>query len=365
MHHKLKILHVQLLPLLSGVQRVSLNEISQLHNNFDYSLVCANKGPLTDALTKFNIPCFTIPQFCREISSKDFLALLRLYKLISANRFDIVHTHSSKTGVIGRIAAKLARVPKVIHTVHGYAFPAALSKKSYYLYFFMEWFAKFFTDELIVLNEKDRQIAIKKLKYEEKKVHIIPNGVDTDKFLPAITSHSDKIIKIIMVGRLWPQKDPKTLFYAVKNLIDEKINISVTFVGDGELMPELKQLTTKYTDKIHFVGWRDNIHELLPEHDLFILPSLWEGMPLAILEAMSCGLPCIVTNIPGNNSLVKNEYNGFLFEKGDIASLTQLIKIYYQEPELLKKHSKNAREYVQDNFTLIARNDAVSKIYFG
>lgn len=364
MQQRIKILHVQLLPLLSGVQRVSLNEIVYLKNDFDYSLVCANEGPLTEALAEIDIPCYSIPHFCRELSAKkDLQSLLALYKLMRQKRFDVVHTHSSKTGVLGRIAAKFAGVKKVIHTVHGFAFPAATSKKSFYLYFILEWFAKFFTDELIVLNEKDREIAINKLGYAKKRVHIIANGVDINKFVPDVTAQSKDQIRIIMVGRLWPQKDPKTLCHAVKKLLDDNINVSLTYVGDGELMHELKNLAQDYSANISFLGWKDNISELLPQHNLFVLPSLWEGMPLAILEAMSCGLPCLVTNIPGNNDLVKDGYNGFLFEIADHEKLAVLIKNYYHNPGMLLQHAENARTYVQEHFTLDARNDAVSKIY--
>lgn len=364
MQQRIKILHVQLLPLLSGVQRVSLNEIMHLKRDFDYSLVCANEGPLTDALNEINVPCYTIPEFCREISIvRDLKALLALFKLIRKEDFDVIHTHSSKTGVLGRIAAKFAGVRKVIHTVHGYAFPAATSKKTYFLYLFLEWFAKFFTDELIVLNEGDKNIAINRLGYSAEKVHIIPNGVDTDKFVPNMTAKSSKKIKLIMVGRLWPQKDPKTLFRAIKKLLDENVCVSVTYVGDGELMHELKNLASNYSENINFLGWKDNIAELLPQHNIFVLPSLWEGMPLAILEAMSCGLPCLVTNIPGNNDLVKNGYNGFLFEVADDEKLAFLIKQYYQYPDMLSQHAENARIYVQNHFTLNARNDSVSKVY--
>lgn len=364
MQQKLKILHVQLLPLLSGVQRVSLNEIEHQRNVFDYSLVCSHEGPLTELLKTINIPCYTIPHFCRELSArKDLNAFWELYKLLRQKKFDVVHTHSSKTGVIGRIAAKFARVPKVIHTVHGFAFPAATSKKSFYLYFFMEWFAKFFTDELIVLNKCDQDIAVNKLGYAKKNVHIIPNGVDINKFLPNLIPKPNPPIKIIMVGRLWPQKDPKTLFRAVKMLLEKNIDVTVTFVGDGELMHELNKLAENYPKNIIFLGWKDNISELLPQQSVFVLPSLWEGMPLAILEAMSCGLPCVVTNIPGNNDLVRDGYNGFLFEIADHEKLAFLLENYYNNPELLSEHSRNARAFVKEHFTLDARNDAVSKIY--
>jgi len=361
---KLKVLHVQLLPLLSGVQRVSLNEIQNLSSKFDYSLVCAENGPLTELLSKNNIPCFNIPPFCRDISfSRDLSALTKLYRLIKRERFDIVHTHSSKTGVLGRIAAKIARVPKVIHTVHGYAFPAATSKKSYYLYFFMEWFAKFFTDILVVLNEDDRKIAVDKLGYAPEKVHIIPNGVDIQKFSPENKMAVTGMLRIIMVGRLWPQKDPRTLLLAVKELLSKGVNVTVSFVGDGELMSQLTHLAADEKERINFLGWKDDIDKILPDYDVFVLPSLWEGMPLAILEAMSSGLPCLVTNIPGNKDLVKDGFNGYLFETGDYKKLAELIYNYSQDSDLLLHHSVNSRKYIEDNFTLNIRNGRIAKLY--
>ncbi|EHP6657269.1 glycosyltransferase, partial [Escherichia coli] len=236
-----KVLHLQLLPLLSGVQRVTLNEISALYTDYDYTLVCSKKGPLTKALLEYDVDCHCIPELTREITVKnDFKALFKLYKFIKKEKFDIVHTHSSKTGILGRVAAKLARVGKVIHTVHGFSFPAASSKKSYYLYFFMEWIAKFFTDKLIVLNVDDEYIAINKLKFKRDKVFLIPNGVDTDKFSPLENKIYSSTLNLVMVGRLSKQKDPETLLLAVEKLLNENVNVKLTLVGDGELKEQLE-----------------------------------------------------------------------------------------------------------------------------
>ncbi|EIJ9081490.1 glycosyltransferase family 4 protein [Citrobacter freundii] len=364
MAKKLKVLHVQLLPLLSGVQRVTLNEITALSNEFNYSLVCSTNGPLTQALSDYKVNIFYVNELCREISAiKDFRAIIKLYKLIKKEKYDVVHTHSSKTGVLGRLAAKLAGVTQVIHTVHGFSFPAASSKKQYAVYFSMEWIAKFFTDNLIVLNKDDYDIAINKLRYSPAKVHLIANGIDVTKFVPVTKKRISNKLKVIMVGRLSEQKDPHTLLKAMKEVMKVNSNVTLTYVGDGELRAQLEQESFDFKENIFFHGWSNDIAKLLSEHDLFVLPSLWEGMPLAILEALSCGLPCIVSDIPGNKNLVVNGYNGRLFEPKNHIQLAEIIKLYANEYDDYHRQSVNAREFVVDNYTLERRNKMVKYLY--
>ncbi|EGN0505100.1 glycosyltransferase family 4 protein, partial [Salmonella enterica] len=216
-----------------------------------------------------------------------------------------------------------------------------------------------------VLNEKDRRIACQKLHYAPKNVYLIPNGVDVSKFTPDELRHkySPKLLKVIMVGRLWVQKDPSTLLKAVIDLLERNINIELSFVGDGELRSVLILQAEKYTNKIKFLGWRDDIENILPEYDVFVLPSLWEGMPLAILEAMSCGLACVVTNIPGNNDLIKDKHNGYLFDCGDAKRLSELLEYYYNNRNVLIEHSNLNRQIVLDKYTLLKRNSLIKNVY--
>lgn len=130
---KIKIVHVQLLPLLSGVQRVSLQEFLLLNSDrYEKILICKEPGDLTKESEKVGVKCFYVPSLVRNISPfkdfKSFINLLSLFKYIKA---DIVHTHSAKTGVLGRIAAKLAGVPIVIHTVHGFSFESTVMLPTY------------------------------------------------------------------------------------------------------------------------------------------------------------------------------------------------------------------------------------------
>ncbi|WP_318836627.1 glycosyltransferase family 4 protein [Providencia sp. PROV102] len=322
-----KIAHVQLLPLLSGAQRVSLDELQRLPNDkFDKYLICCQIGPLTIEAEKLGIKCIIIDSLTREISPiKDLKSLIHLIKIIKNYRFDIIHTHSSKTGVIGRLAGFISKTPLIIHTVHGYSFPAAKNKIQYIIYYIMERIGSMCGNKLICLHETDKEIAIQKLKVKSNDIYIIPNGVDVKKYTPpsienkqlyrkSLNLSKDDIV-IGMTGRLWLQKNPIFLLENMLPLLIENKNIKILFVGDGELKKELEKLISIYdlSKQVYLLGWRNDIDRILQSIDIFTLPSKWEGMPLAILEAQSSGLPCIVSNITGNNNLVSNNIDGFIF----------------------------------------------------
>ncbi|MGH7739386.1 MAG: glycosyltransferase, partial [bacterium] len=184
-NQKYRIAHLQLLPLLSGVQRVTLEEVTRLDpTRFEPTVICKEEGPLTEALKTRGIPYFCVPELVREISPlQDLKALIRLKRLFSEGQFDIVHTHSSKTGILGRLAGKWAGVPIVMHTVHGFAFPAAKNLFEKSLYYGLEWLGARLTDALVVLNRHDFSLALKKLRVAKDMIFLMPNGVDTSVFL--------------------------------------------------------------------------------------------------------------------------------------------------------------------------------------
>ncbi|EJF9978268.1 glycosyltransferase family 4 protein, partial [Vibrio parahaemolyticus] len=349
---KIKIAHVQLLPLLTGVQNVTISELDGLsEKHYSKTIICQSSGELTLKASKLNISTKLIPDLVREISPvKDFKALISLYKIFKKEEFDIVHTHSSKTGLLGRLAARMAGVPLVIHTVHGFPFSSAKSKIIYMFYVFMEFLGGRLSHKVICLHENDKKICIDKLKLSEDKLVVLPNGVNKNIFHPSDSSSlnlirselklsKDKII-IGMIGRLWEQKNPKAMVDAALSILSSRNDVVFVFVGEGELRASLEAMSDSYSDNIKFLGWRSDTADLLRSFDIFSLPSLWEGMPLAIIEAMATGLPCVVSNIPGNNHLIENGKNGFLFELTNnedfVNSLLNLI-----DDEVLRKSMGN------------------------
>ena len=303
-----------------------------------------------------------VPSLCRNISIvNDFKSLLCLRNIIKNISPDVVHTHSSKTGVLGRIAAKWAGVSKVIHTVHGYSFPAATNVFVKWLFIILEYIAKYFTDNLIVLNDSDKNISIKTLGYSPKKISFLPNGVSLPDINTSLNSRNTERFSVSMVARLWPQKDPFTFVYAAVILAKKFPNSFFTLVGDGELKEELEEFVLKKgcSKQIIFTGWISDPSTILSKSHVFVLSSKWEGMPLAILEAMSYSLPCIVTNIPGNRDLVTHDYNGKLFEIGDTDTLVQYLSEYYHDESLTICHGCKSRLKVENEYQLNSRCKAL------
>nr|WP_083868069.1 glycosyltransferase family 4 protein [Halomonas smyrnensis] len=289
----------------------------------------------------------------------------------------ILHTHSSKTGLLGRLAAHIARVPVVIHTVHGFAFPFASNGLVRLIYYWVEFVGARFCDALIVLNESDRKKLIDDLKVSEKKVHLIPNGIRLEEFgrseetvrseiRSEVFGASIDTICIGMVGRLWHQKNPKCLFDAAKKIVESTDkSVKFVFIGDGELRGELEKEIVSYGLESHVMvlGWRTDIARLLSALDVFVLPSRWEGMPLAILEAMASALAVVVSDIPGNNDLVAHDQDGLLFPSEDDEQLSVQLFRLINDPSLRKSLASEAQKKVVSKYHLEMRNQSVFKLY--
>lgn len=363
----MKIAHIQLLPMMSGVQRVSFEELIRLDDSkYERVLICKEPGELTELCIEQGIRVEYISNLVREISPlKDISAFLKLFKLLKKEKFDIVHVHSAKTGFLGRIAARLAGVRAVIYTVHGYPFPAAKTQFAKKLYFFLEYIGSKFCDKTICLHENDANITINDLKVPKNKVQIIPNGVNTQLFQPSSKEKDKELKKVGMVGRLWEQKDPVTLVRASIELCKKRDDFEVSLIGGGEyydqLLDEIEQ--AKLSNKIHLLGWKKDIPEQLKSFDIFVLPSKWEGMPLAILEAQSCALPCVVSNIPGNSDLVTDGFDGEKFEVGSVRELSEKLESLLDNPELAVKMGRNGRKKVLEHYDINRRIEVIELLY--
>jgi glycosyltransferase involved in cell wall biosynthesis len=376
-----KLAHLQLLPLVTGVQTVTLAEFKHLdRQNFEPVLICKEPGPLTDAMTHEGVHSEFVPSLIRPISPwHDLRALFQLNDRLQAIRPSILHTHSSKTGILGRLAGRLKGVPAVVHTVHGFAFPYATSRLVRWTYYLLEYLGGKLCDAVIVLSEEDRQIAVRKLRLAPAKVHLIPNGVDLAAYGAGDEESRRKIraevfhvydrdtVCIGMVGRLWRQKNPLCLLRAAQRVLQNSHGSSVKFIfiGDGELRSELEREIAEagLQEHIQLLGWRTDVPTLLQSLDIFALPSMWEGMPLAILEAMASSLPCVVSNIPGNRDLVADAREGYLFPSDDDERMADRLLELLRSPEARVSMGTRARAKVAAQFTLAHRNDRIQELY--
>ncbi|RZI55621.1 MAG: glycosyltransferase family 1 protein [Rubrivivax sp.] len=376
-----KIVHLQLLPLMSGVQKVSLDELSHLDPAlYERIAVCKCEGEFTEQLRQIGVRVHLVPELERAISPKrDVQAYLGLRDFFRAERPDIVHTHSSKTGILGRLAAKAAGVPTIVHTVHGYAFPAESRPAIKAVFKFLERRAGKVTDRMIVLNDTDATIARDLLGIPDARLALLPNGVDVDTYAPAPPESrralrrsafgidTDDHVIVGMVGRLWLQKNPQCFVRAAIRVAAQRGKVSFFMIGDGEYRAELDAaiLASGHADRIRILGWRSDVPALLKALDLVVLPSRWEGMPLAILEAMSSGVPVLASDIPGNHHLVQDGGDGRLFPLDDDQALASALIDLIDDDATRSRFSAQARAKVLARYTLSDRMEKMTAIYEG
>jgi glycosyltransferase involved in cell wall biosynthesis len=308
----------------------------------------------------------------------DISALLRLTRALRG-KYDIVHTHTTKGGAIGRLAAKLAGVPVILHTVHGFAFHEFSGKLKTHLICIVERILAKMCDKMIFVNNYDRIKAIEMGITSEDKAVTVYNGIDESRLVLGInTDRSRKLSELnlsdssflsVYVGRLAEQKGLRYLFEAIKIVNEEMPNcvINQVVVGDGELFRRCQEWVEQFgiTDRVYFLGFRPDAICWTGAADLFVLSSLWEGHSITLLEAMACGRPIVATDIKGNRESIKDGYNGLLVEPANSKALARAIIKIISNPKLAKTLGEHARDTFAKRFTLERMIECGWQVYEG
>lgn len=273
----------------------------------------------------------------------DIRSIKSFIKIIREFNPDIIHSHSSKAGLIGRISSYLMNV-KSVFTVHGWGFGENQGKVKSFVLIAMEKFLKRLTSYYIFVSEFDFEVA--KQKFGRVKGSVIYNGSNFK-----IYNQLGRIeLDMIMVARNDPQKDYETLIKALKV---SKFN-SIKFVGKGtdsqEFKNHVQSLVGDNYSKIEFLGERRDIDVLLENSNLFVLSTNYEGLPISIIEAMSKSLPIIATNVGGISELVSDECNGFLVEHRNPNQLSEKINILSEDVFLRNKFGDISKEIYLEKF---------------
>ena len=287
-----------------------------------------------------------VPALIRRIDPvMDTLALVGLMRLIRKEKPHIIHTHTSKAGILGRMAARLSGVPIIVHTPHGHVFYGHFSKILSKVFLIIERVFDIITDCTIALTTGERDDYLNKHVSKSDKLQIIHSGVDVVKFMAPLNGENKKRASLGLVpavqvvgtaGWLLPIKGPVYLFKAMLEVWKAHPEIKLVFVGKGELEVNLKKMAKDLgvNEKIRFLGWRNNVQEILPLFDIFVLPSLNEGMGRVIVEALAAGKPVVASNTGGIPDLVKNGETGYLVEPRDVSGLAQAINKLIEKPSL-------------------------------
>lgn len=263
-------------------------------------------------------------------------AYYQLKNLLEQEKYDIVHCHTPMGSVITRLAAGSARKygTKVIYTAHGFHFYKGSPKLNWLVYYPIERILAHRTDLLITMNQEDYGYAEK---FKAKKVALINGvGLDLDKFTTSTQEEKAAVreqlglkktdIFAISVAQLIKRKNHMVLIHAVARLQNPHFHLFIC--GDGVQEEELKAEVEKLgiQAQIHFMGFRNDVYKLSSAADLFLFASLQEGLPVAIMEAMACGLPIIASDIRGNADLIDSGRGGYLVKPTDVDGFTKAIK---------------------------------------
>ena len=339
-----------------GLQNGIVNLINNMDTSkFENTICCLTQGGDFEKRLNKNIK---VSKMFKK-PGNDYQLYIKLIKYLKEIKPTIVHTRNW-AGMDGIIAAKMARVPIIIHGEHGFEI-TDLTGQNKKRKFIRKLVLSTMVDKIVTVSKNLKKRLINEIKIKPEKIIHIPNGVDTNKFNIYKKEFTRKKFGfkkgefiIGIVARLDPIKNHKTLISAFKEIVTIHPNTNLAIVGDGSLRNKLENQTYKLgiKDKVIFMGERNDVPEILKTFDVFVLPSLNEGMSNTILEAMATGIPVIASNVGGNPELVIDGRTGFLFPSNDVESLVQKIKTYILHPELKQKHGYNARKRVEEKFSL-------------
>ncbi len=322
--------------------------LAMRERGIDNHIVCM-PGPYVLPLREAGIPVATA-DFPRGYNPvKLLVSLFQTAHYLRRVKADLVHTHCSVPGVVGRLAAKLAGVPVIMHTVHGFHFHDGGHGFSHSLAIAVERFVGHFTEIMLSQNRADIEQAVRYGIVRRERLVYIGNGIDVHRFPVAPTRMGTERSPVITcVARMEPVKNHAMLVEAAKLMKERGAAFELWLIGGGSGRAELEARCAEWglAENVKFLGYRDDIPTLLSQSDIGTLTSLKEGIPRAALEAMVVGLPVVATRVNGTREVVRDGDTGFLVEVGDVNGLANAYERLLVNPALRARMGERGRRVV-------------------
>jgi glycosyltransferase involved in cell wall biosynthesis len=362
---KINVIHLVEELTIGGLEKILTTIVLNLDKEkYNVSVWCLREGGFfANKLVKEGIDV----KILHISTSRNPLSIYKLYKLLKIHKFDIIHTHAYSAGTIGRISAFLAGIPVIIshnHSVYDY----------YNMYYhFVEWLLSHITDRIICVSDIVQRFTNETQRINAKKLITIHNGIDsvcsvTGKEVSDIRKelgipHNHTVISTI--AHMEEHKGLDCLLESASLLLKSRSDISFLLVGEGTLKEEFKKLSVslKIDKNVIFTGERSDVSEILLLTDIFVLPSLREGLPLVILEAMDCGKPIIATNVGGIPEVVDDGVTGILVPTGDFKALYNAMIELLNNTEKMKEMGNKGRRIFSEYFHSEIMVDKIEALY--
>lgn len=361
---RIRIIYILTKLELGGAQKVCLSLVKHIaRHRFIPGLVSGSQGVL--ALEAQEYDTYFITSFKREVSIASIyyevvtFASLVYYLRAQRRKYQkvIVHTHSTKAGILGRWAAFIAGVSTRVHTVHGFGFHNYQVCFVRWMIIAIEWCTLFITTHVVCVSRKDKEYGSQLFNGFAQKSSIIRAAVNNNSFFRAareICSTAAKPITVGVVACFKPQKNLLDLLHALKVAIFEaSCTIRLEIVGDGQLRPEIESYITDHnlSEYISLLGWQQNVAPIMNTWDIYASTALWEGLPCAIVEARLVGLPVVAYNVGGIAEVIEHGKNGLLHRPHDTRSFARSIVDLATDSSRRKRlasYNDNLREFTEN-----------------
>ncbi len=317
----------------------------------EVEVACSTNVSLNELRNVWNIHFSRSPYSLNNIK-----AYLIMRKLLKNRGYDLIHTHTPVASFITRFAARNLGVP-VLYTAHGFHFYKGAPLRNWFIYYMTERLAAKWTAGLIVMNQEDLEAGKKMGLVEGENLFFVHGvGVDLNKYqqrnynVREKLGLSDKANVVVCVAEFVPNKNHIQLIKAWKYVCDREPDSVLLLVGKGKILDKIRRavLNLDITKNVYFLGYRNDVPQILSASNIFVLCSYREGLPRAVMEAMAVGKPVVATNVRGNCDLVEDGVNGYLVHLGNPYSLADAILKLVRNPELAQQFGKAGRKKIED-----------------
>jgi glycosyltransferase involved in cell wall biosynthesis len=338
-------------------------------NLFTLAVACEKRGYLVDELGRLGVPVVGI-----SISNRLRWRTLREVMLcLRRGAFDILHTHGGTAGFWGRTSSIVARTPRVrIHTYHGLHYLRDAGARRF-PFLAADRRLLSFTDAVVCVSQADFYEGLKARVVSNERGVVIRNGIETERFrsrgereaVRAGLGAGERTMVFGTVGRLHVQKGQRYLLEAFAEVHRVHPDSVLWIVGEGGLRAELDEQTEHLGIRswVHFLGARTDVERLLAGMDAFVLPSLWEGQPISLLEAMAAGTPVVGTSIDGVKELLRHGKNALLVHPKDAHGLARAMSRFFEEMDLGSRLASEARQLIEGEFTAKRMAERMGELY--
>jgi len=360
---KIRVLHIITRMIPGGADENTLQTVLLLDKAcFTVDLIVGGQSDEMMLRRVENCRVVILPELVRNPSlSCDIKSFIKIMRIIRHEKYHIVHTHTAKAGILGRMAAWLCRTPIVVHTLHGTTFHRAMHASEAFFYRILERLTACITDQLVSVGDDLRQIYLNAGVGKPEQYVTIRSGFEISRFrlsdaeialrrrkIRRELGISDAAYVIGSASRLEPRKGQYYFIQSAQQLLSKYPDLVFILAGDGPSAEELRTLaqSLRIANKIHFLGHRKDIEDVMSAMDVFVLSSLWEGLPQVLVQAAALGRPIVSFDAEGAKEIVHGGENGFVVPRGDENALTESLAYLISHPQRAREMGLRGRRFI-------------------